>query len=112
MEDRRRQPALVAGFFMRGRMGDMYYFMFEGVPAPLNPELATIGGAFITCWLDGSTLSQAEAVARQYIEESGWQITSIKESLIVERTDYGDNPTVLEYFEQAEIDGAVFAFHQ
>src|SRR3954467_4916800 len=93
-------------------MGNMYYFMFDGVPGPLNPELATVGGAFIICWIDHSTLSQAEAVARQYIEQSGWQITSIEESRIVERTDYDDNPTGLDYFEQAEIDGAVFAFHQ
>jgi hypothetical protein len=90
----------------------MYYFMFEGVPSPLNPELARVGGAFIICWIDLSTLSQAEEAARQYIDEAGWKIKSIEESRIVDRHDYDDNPTGLEYFEQAVVDGGVFVVHQ
>src|SRR3954453_15252722 len=94
------------------RMGGMYYFRFDGVPGPLNPELATVGGAFIICWVDSSTLSQAEAAARQYIEEAGWEIKSIEETRIVYCHDYDDNPTGLEYFDQAVIDKGVFVFHQ
>jgi hypothetical protein len=86
--------------------------MFESVPAPHNPESGTLGGAFIICWVDRPTLAQAEAVARKCIEEVGWEIKSVTESNIVERADYADNPTGLEYFEQALVDKEVFVFHE
>jgi hypothetical protein len=62
--------------------------------------------------VDRSTLSQAEAAARKCIEQAGWQINSLDDTRIVDRTDYNDNPAGLEYFEQAEIDKEVFVLYQ
>jgi hypothetical protein len=111
--DRRQQlPSVVASFFMRGTIAGMYFFTFHGLPNPLNPESATIGGAFINCWVDRSTLSEAEAAARQSLEQAGWQIKSLDDTRIVDRSDYEDNQAGLEYFEQAVIDKEVFVLYQ
>jgi hypothetical protein len=90
----------------------MYFFMFHGAPMARHPESKSIGGAFINCWVERSTLAEAEAVARQWINEAGWQIKSLDESRIVDRSDYDDNPAGVEYFEQALIDNEVFVFYE
>jgi hypothetical protein len=51
----------------------------------------------------------AEAVARSSINDEDWYITRVETA--TEITRQTQNPGGLQYFEQAEVDGAIFVYH-
>jgi hypothetical protein len=89
----------------------VYFFTFGAVPEPHHPDSATIGGAFVSCWIDHATLSQAEVAARKCIQDAGWKIRTLDDTRIVEHSDYDEAPESLKYYEQAETDKEVFVLH-
>jgi hypothetical protein len=92
-------------------VSSMYYLMFHGTPTFDSPDFAEFGGAFICCWIDRSSLSEAEDAARKLIADADWQIESLEESKIMSQLDYESDPTGIEYFQQAQTDGEVLVFH-
>jgi hypothetical protein len=89
----------------------MFFFTFHGVPASPEAQSEGAAGAYINCWVLGESLDAAEANARQAIEAQGWKIMGLEESKTVDRSTYLENEVGLQYFEQAELDGAVFAMY-
>jgi hypothetical protein len=88
----------------------MFYFRFEATPrrdARVAPEAA---GAFVSCWIERSTLQEAVRVARAGIEQQGWIVDQPEESREVTLKDYPAGHNGREQFEQALIDKEVFVF--
>ena len=83
----------------------MFFLQFEVRPS----RQADYGGAFVNCWVKREELSDAEAVARDMICKSGWEIVNCVESGVMAREN--QLPNGIQYFEQAEIDGEVLLFH-
>lgn len=89
----------------------MYYLMFHAVPLSKNPEAASVGGAYVSCWIERATLSEADNVARSWIGSEQWHVDDREEAYSIDRSDYRDDNPSLQYYEQALIDGEVFVFH-
>jgi hypothetical protein len=89
----------------------MFFFQFEVRPKGTHPKRKQIGGAIVNCWILRDTQSQAEAVARGWIGDEDWRITSVEEACLMTRERQAEHPTGMQYFEQAETDREVFVFH-
>jgi hypothetical protein len=87
----------------------MYHFIFDALPTSENPKFGTYGGATVGCWVQRETQREAESVARAWIGDQHWTITSLEEASIITRDT--QLPAGLQYFEQAETDGEVFIFY-
>ena len=90
--------------------GDMFYLAFDGVPTKEHPDFDSVGGAGIYCWIIAESLDAAEAQARAHLEQSCWFIKEYEEGFEVDETSFEDSE-MLQYYEQAEVDGEVFLFH-
>jgi hypothetical protein len=90
--------------------GAMFYLAFDGVPMKEHPDFDSFGGSGIYCWIIADSLNAAESQARNHLEESGWFIKEYEEGFEVDETSFEDSE-MLQYYQQAEIDGEVFLFH-
>jgi hypothetical protein len=92
----------------------IYYFMFEAVPNPDNPEKEEYEGAFVNCWVNATSMKSALTDAAKYIKSEGWKIEGMEESFIVDRERYeGETELVdsLECFDQAISNGVCALFN-
>jgi len=87
----------------------MFLLRYLASPRPDNQEAATVGGAFVNCWIDLPSLDAAKAAAEAMIEEYGWTVRRLEEQSQAFREDLAGES--LEYYEQAEIDKTVLVFH-
>lgn len=88
----------------------MFFLQFQARPKPHNPESNELAGAFVGCWIERSTLPEAEEVARSMISEAGWDVISTNLRYPVDRSSYDDKPSGLQYYEQAILDKEVLVF--
>ena len=84
---------------------------YEVRPSAVSDSFVSYSGAVVNVWVDASTEQQALAIAAQEIQEAGWHIESLEAVFPVTRSDYSNDTTGLEYFEQALVDGIVLVFH-
>ena len=89
----------------------LYIVSYEAKPLPESEDFASCSGAAVNVWVDASTEEQALALAAQEVRDAGWSVESIERVFSATRDNYSDDPTGLEYFEQALIDGIVLVFH-
>jgi hypothetical protein len=68
-------------------------------------------GAFINVFLTEPSKEAALAKARFEIAEAGWNVHSVESVNWVTRADYDEDPTGVDYFDQALIDGMVIVIH-
>jgi hypothetical protein len=68
-------------------------------------------GAFVNCWIDRSTVLEAETTAKQMIEAQGWRIIQTLEAKELQSGEVGMGENAREYFEQAQVDGEVLLFN-
>jgi hypothetical protein len=101
----------MGGTVLRPTGGSMYYMVFHAVPQPHRSKSNGFGGAFIGCWINRPTLSEADRIAREWIASEEWQVSNREEAYPVDRSMYGDDNASLKYYEQAIIDREVFVFH-
>jgi hypothetical protein len=78
---------------------------------PTEETFYVHGGAYINVFTTDSTEAAALATARREVTDAGWAVKAVTNVTWVTRRDYADNPTGLEYFEQALIDGVVLVVH-
>lgn len=82
----------------------MYYFMFEGIPLPDNPESKECEGAYILCFVNKKEQQEALSKAKAYINHEGWKIIRVEEMSVVTRDEYEGDPELkdtLECFDEA-----------
>lgn len=89
----------------------MFFFQFEVRPNQSHPKRTEYGGGMVNCWVMRDTQAQAAAVAREWIDNEQWQVTSVEEARLITRECQAESPDGLKYFEQAVIDSEVFVFH-
>lgn len=80
---------------------NIYYIFLEGEPMPDNEERKTVAGAFMNCWVKSNDADAAKHTAMQYIKGQGWDVISIEEIRVVERSHYINEPESLECFDEA-----------
>jgi hypothetical protein len=90
----------------------MWYFLIRASPKPGTELAKEAGGAYINCWVNFQLEEGAEYLAKFYIEQAGWKPEETEESNWVERESYEDYPENLQYFLEAEADGASFVFNE
>jgi hypothetical protein len=89
----------------------VFFLMFHAVPSDAHPQSLSIGGAYVSCWIERPTLDEADEVARQWIRSHDWENEEREEAYAIDRSAYENEPSGLEYYEQALIDAEVFVFH-
>lgn len=85
--------------FSNGDYMKIYYFMIHAVPKKDNPESEEFIGAFVNCWVKGSTHLTALNEAEKYIDSEGWTATNIEDAYITERERYIGDPDSIESLE-------------
>ena len=88
----------------------MYYFCFEIVPSAEHSQNTTLGEGVVHCWIDRSTLEEAERVATQIVHADSWDIVRAVSGVAVSDSDYEAGDSGLEHYRQAKSDGEVFVF--
>src|SRR5687768_10147576 len=86
----------------------IYFVGFRARPGQALAESSEVGGAFVNCWIKAGSDDEAQNVAHSFIASEGWIIEAVEHAprLVTEP----DKETE-EYFEQAEIDGSCYVFH-
>ncbi len=90
----------------------MYFLSFEAHPKPTYPDYGEVDGAFAAAFVNESIAGAAEAVARAFIEEAGWDVGDLDISHVVELESFPPGDRSREQFQQALVDGIVVTFHQ
>ena len=89
----------------------MYFLRYSAFPTEVHPEQAVLGEAFICCWIERPTLAAADKQARKDITSQHWRITQRDAAAKVKDTDYDDDDSFGEYYEQALIDKEVYLYN-
>ena len=89
----------------------MYYLLVEAAPMAESPAAKKFAGAFINCWVNASTPSEAESSARSWITESEWAVVNVEEVKLIDASHYDETSPNREYYEQALIDGQVYVYN-
>ena len=87
----------------------MYLLRYVVKPKGDHPEVLTIGGAYVNCWMDVDSMETAKAQAMDLITEDGWRIESLDEADTIQRSECNEESIV--YYDQALIDKTVMVFH-
>lgn len=90
----------------------MFWFLISAKPNPGTPRFGECGGAYVSCWINFALRDGAELLARHYIEAEGWKVLNVEEWNLSKREHYEDEEESLQYFLEAENDGASFVFHE
>lgn len=91
----------------------IFFAQYEVQPTSDTPEFEVCGGAYINCWVSAESPSAAQAQAFASISQNGWNVVGVEEPCN-EATDdwYWEDEENRAYFEQAQIDGEVYVYHQ
>lgn len=89
----------------------MYLFTFLAVPTSEAKEFHESGGAYVSCWIQGSDREQAEERASDLIHEYGWSVEALEEGALVTSADYQDDDEDRQFYEQALVEGEVLVFN-
>jgi len=90
----------------------MHYVLLEALPRLDHPERGTVGGAYVTVFVDEPDSSIAEAKARLFVSDEGWDIFELQELREVVEEDFQPGEDKHHDFHQATIDGIVARFHR
>jgi hypothetical protein len=90
----------------------MWYFFIEASPKPDTNQATESGGAHVNCWINFLIEDGAEHLARFYLDQAGWKVEKIDEARWVVREGYDDGAEALQYYSEAECDGASFVIHE
>jgi hypothetical protein len=91
----------------------MFYFVLKVSPKPDTELAKEAGGAYVSCWVNFSEWEGAEHLAKFYLAKEGWSYEETDPDVRwVQRSDYVDDEENLQYFQEAEADGACFVVAQ
>ncbi len=88
-------------------MEGLYVVTVEAQPIAGSDAFELHRGAYVIVFTTEFSESQALSTASREINAAGWKSKSIENVVWATRSDYADDPSGLEYFEQALIDGVV-----
>ena len=56
-------------------------------------------GAYVNCWVNGSTKATSLKKAKDYVDSEGWTTTHVEESYVAERERYVGDPVCIDSLE-------------
>jgi hypothetical protein len=90
----------------------MWYFIIKASPKPDTTLAKEAGGAYINCWINFLIDDGAEHLAKFYVEKAGWHPEETQDARWVVREDYEDDAETLQFFLEAEANGASLLINQ
>lgn len=92
--------------------GGIFLAEYEVRPAPHSEDFATVGGAFVVCFVRATDADAAHAACMRYFVETAWECverTRLPQPL--EREHLEDDDEALDAFDEATTHGECFLFH-
>ena len=90
----------------------MHFLVFEAHPKPIHADYGRVDGAFVAVFVNEPVPAAAEAAARAFIEEAGWDVAELDQSYPAELESFPLGHPSRDRFEQALIDGIVATFNR
>jgi len=90
----------------------VHFLVFEAHPKPAHVDYGRVDGAFVSVFVNEPVPAAAEAAARTFIEEAGWDVAQLDQSYPIELESFPVGDPSRERFEQALIDGIVVTFNR
>jgi hypothetical protein len=87
----------------------IYYIQYQARPEAHSEAFGETEGAYINCWIRTDSPEDAHRIATSEIVRNGWKIEGIENPPEVQTEPSASGA---EYFEQAELDGECYVFHQ
>jgi len=86
----------------------IYFLGFRARPGVRLKESEELGGAYVNCWIKADSSDEAHSTAFEYLASEGWIVEGVEHEcrLVTE-----PNEEARERFEQAQIDGECYVFH-
>jgi len=79
-----------------------YLVLFESSPFVNSPNFGRFAGGLWTIWVVAADWDSATHRASDYIAEQGWLLDAHKGTRAVQRKDCGDDPLLLQRFDEAQ----------
>jgi glucan phosphorylase len=92
-------------------MSEIYFLIYHVKPLGQLYNAENIGGAYVSCWIEGQSLKEAKSTALKQIKLAKWEVLEIDEARLVNEKYYRKRSTGLEFYEQALLDKWVLRFH-
>ena len=89
----------------------MYFIIYHVSPTEDLMDKNKYGGAYVSCWIEATTMEKAILVAEAEILEANWQILEQEEAYVVTEKDYLPDSPGFKFYDQALIDKAVLCFN-
>ena len=89
----------------------IFYIRYECIPTAESNDYKDTGGAFINCWVKAASIEAAKNMAENAISENQWKVLKLEESFPVTIENYIEEEELLEFYQQAEIDGEVYVYY-
>jgi len=89
----------------------MFYLTFETRPKPSHPAHGEVGGAVAAVFVNEVAHAAAEAAARAFMDDAGWEVGPLDKAYAVERDAFPEGHRSRARFEQALKDGIVVTYH-
>ena len=91
----------------------IFFFAYEARPLPQSEDFGQCGGAYINCWVKAESEIDAIQMAVKDIKENKWEIVAVeKESRVITDESYVEDPSGLEYYQSATLDGECYVYHR
>lgn len=85
---------------------------YEVRPAPHSEDFATVGGAFVVCFVRAADADAAHAACMRYFAETAWAfVERTRSPQPLEREAVADDDEAQDAFEEATTHGECFLFH-
>jgi hypothetical protein len=89
----------------------MFFLTFEARPKPSHPAYDEVGGALAAVFVNEMVQGAAEAAAREFMDEAGWDVGELDKAYAVELDAFPQGDRSRARFEQALKDGIAVTYH-
>ena len=89
----------------------MFFLTFETRPKPSHPAYGEVEGALAAVFVNEVVQDAAEAVAREFMDDAGWDVGELDKAYAVELDAFPQGHRSRARFEQALKDGIAVTYH-
>jgi hypothetical protein len=89
----------------------MFFLTFEARPKPSHPAYDDVGGALAAVFVNEVVQGAAEAAAREFMDEAGWDVGELDKAYAVELDAFPQGHRSRARFEQALKEGIAVTYH-
>ena len=89
----------------------MYFIVYHAIPQPGSRNTKGIAGAYISCWIEATSMEQADTIARQEVSTIKWDILERDDAYEINAESYSTKSEGLEFYQQALVDKCVLRIH-